>query len=33
MAEGMMSPSDVAVMMKDNDGWGNGMGFMWILPY
>ena len=26
----MMSPSDVAVMMKDNDGWGNGMGFMWI---
>lgn len=30
MAEGMMSPSDVAVMMKDNDGWGNGMGFMWI---
>ena len=25
----MMSPSDVAVMMKD-DGWGNGMGFMWI---
>lgn len=30
MAEGMMSPSDVAVMMKDNDSWGNGMGFMWI---
>ena len=30
MADGMMSPSDVAVMMKDNDGWGNGMGFMWI---
>lgn len=30
MAEGMMSPSDVAVMMKDNDGWDNGMGFMWI---
>lgn len=30
MAEGIMSPSDVAVMMKDNDGWGNGMGFMWI---
>lgn len=30
MAEGVMSPSDVAVMMKDNDGWGNGMGFMWI---
>ena len=31
MAEGMMSPSDVAVMMNDrNDGWGNGMGFMWI---
>lgn len=29
MADGMMSPSDVAVMMKD-DGWGNGMGFMWI---
>lgn len=29
MAEGVMSPSDVAVMMKD-DGWGNGMGFMWI---
>lgn len=30
MAESVMSPSDVAVMMKDNDGWGNGMGFMWI---
>ena len=30
MAEGMMSPSDVAVMMKGNDDWGNGMGFMWI---
>lgn len=30
MAEGVMSPSDVAVMMRDNDGWGNGMGFMWI---
>lgn len=31
MAEGMMSPSDVAVMMsQDKDGWGNGMGFMWI---
>ena len=33
MAEGMMSPSDVAVMMNDRnncDGWGNGMGFMWI---
>ncbi len=32
MAEGMMSPSDVAVMMdgRGNDGWGNGMGFMWI---
>lgn len=34
MAEGMMSPSDVAVMMsgKNNeDGcWGSGMGFMWI---
>jgi len=30
MADSMMSPSDVAVMMKDNDGWGNGMGFMWI---
>jgi len=29
MADSMMSPSDVAVMMKD-DGWGNGMGFMWI---
>ena len=27
MADSMMSPSDVAVMMKDNDGWGNGMGF------
>ena len=30
MADSMMSPSDVAVMMKDNDGWSNGMGFMWI---
>ena len=31
MAEGMMSPSDVAVMMsQDKDGWGSGMGFMWI---
>lgn len=31
MAEGMMSPSDVAVMMSQNkDGWGDGMGFMWI---
>ena len=31
MADGMMSPSDVAVMMsQDKDGWGNGMGFMWI---
>ena len=30
MADGVMSPSDVAVMMRDNDGWGNGMGFMWI---
>lgn len=30
MADGMMSPSDVAVMMKDNDGWSGGMGFMWI---
>lgn len=30
MADSMMSPSDIAVMMKDNDGWGNGMGFMWI---
>ena len=29
MAEGVMSPSDVAVMMRDN-GWGDGMGFMWI---
>ena len=28
MAEGMMSPSDVAVMMNDRDGWGSGMGFM-----
>ena len=29
--DGVMSPSDVAVMMsKDGDGWGNGMGFMWI---
>ena len=31
MAEGVMSPSDVAVMMKDkNNGWNDGMGFMWI---
>lgn len=30
MAEGVMSPSDVAVMMRDNDGWNGGMGFMWI---
>ena len=30
MAESVISPSDVAVMMKDHDGWGNGMGFMWI---
>lgn len=30
MADGMMSPSDVAVMMNDRDGWGSGMGFMWI---
>lgn len=30
MADSMMSPSDVAVMMKDNDGWSGGMGFMWI---
>lgn len=31
MAEGMMSPSDVAVMMsQDKDGWSGGMGFMWI---
>lgn len=31
MAESMMSPSDVAVMMsQDKDGWGSGMGFMWI---
>ncbi len=33
MAEGMMSPSDVAVMMANKgntDGWGDGMGFMWI---
>jgi hypothetical protein len=31
MAEGMMSPSDVAVMMHDrNNGWNDGMGFMWI---
>jgi len=27
----MMSPSDVAVMMNDkNNGWNDGMGFMWI---
>lgn len=32
MGEGMMSPSDVAVMMSDknNNGWNDGMGFMWI---
>lgn len=29
MAEGM-NPSDVALLARDNDGWGNGMGFMWI---
>lgn len=29
MAEGMTA-SDVALMARDNDGWGNGMGFMWI---
>lgn len=29
MADGVMSPSDVAVMMRDN-GWDDGMGFMWI---
>lgn len=28
MAE--MSASDVALMAKDHDGWGDGMGFMWI---
>lgn len=30
MAEGTMSASDVALLSKDCDGWGNGMGFMWI---
>lgn len=30
MADGMMSPSDVALMARDNDGWDSGMGFMWI---
>lgn len=30
MAEGVLNPSDVAVMMKGNDDWGNGMAFMWI---
>lgn len=32
MADGMMSPSDVAVMMSDKNcnGWNDGMGFMWI---
>ena len=29
MAEGM-SASDIALMAKDHDGWGDGMGFMWI---
>lgn len=29
MAEGMTA-SDVALMARDSDGWGNGMGFMWI---
>ena len=29
MADGMLSPSDVA-LMSGNDGWGSGMGFMWI---
>lgn len=29
MAEGM-NASDVALLARDNDGWGNGMGFMWI---
>ena len=32
MAEGMMSPSDVAVMMSNaKDGWGDGMGFMFLV--
>lgn len=30
MADGMMSPSDIALMSRDRDGWGDGMGFMWI---
>lgn len=30
MADGVMSPSDVAVMMRDNNGWDDSMGFMWI---
>lgn len=30
MADGTMSPSDVALMARNNDGWGDGMGFMWI---
>ena len=29
MAEGI-SASDALLMAKDNDGWGSGMGFMWI---
>lgn len=29
MAEGL-NASDIALMAKDSDGWGNGMGFMWI---
>ena len=27
---GGLTASDVALMSRDNDGWGNGMGFMWI---
>lgn len=30
MADGTMSPSDVALMTRNQDGWGDGMGFMWI---
>lgn len=30
MADGMMSPSEVALMSRNADGWGDGMGFMWI---
>ena len=29
MAEGMTA-SDVALMARNNDGWADGMGFMWI---